>query len=176
MKITQWLLLVLSGLIILNLTHVFYFNIFTHSLPYGVYMKVKGVPQRGEYASTCLTSEIAQYGINRGYLAEGKCDTGTVPVLKIIKGLPGDHFVIKEGFLRINGYSYPIIGEDSSGRVLNIFYRQKDGILDKEKYLLLSNFVKNSWDSRYWGPVSIQSLLRPLLIFENVKYPQIHHP
>ena len=88
-KIRPWLLLVLFGLIILNFTHIVYFNIFTHSLPYGIYMKINGTPQRGDYAASCLTPEIAQYGIDRRYLAQGNCDTGTVRVLKMIKGFPG---------------------------------------------------------------------------------------
>ncbi len=131
-------------------------------------MRIKGIPQRGDYASSCLTPEIAQYGISRHYLAQGNCDTGTVRVLKIIKGLPGDHFVVKNGFFELNGISYHIMNKDSSGRALEFFYKEKQGMLDKGKYILLSDFAKNSWDSRYWGPMSIQFLLKPLWIFENV--------
>ena len=128
-------------------------------------MKMKGDPRRGQYAASCLTKEIAQYGIARSYLAQGSCDTGTVLVLKIIKGLPGDHFTLRNRFFEINGHLYYIMGQDSSGRTLRTFYKQKDGVLDKDKYILLSDYVKNSWDSRYWGPVSIQFLLKPLWIF-----------
>jgi conjugative transfer signal peptidase TraF len=165
----QCLLLILFGLLILNFTHFIYFNIFTHSLPYGIYVRINGVPQRGDYAASCLTPEIAQYGIARHYLAQGNCDTGTVRVLKKIEGLPGDRFVVKNGSLELNGYSYPIMGRDSSGRVLKVFYKQKERALEKGKYILLSDFANNSWDSRYWGPVNIQFLLKPLWIFENVK-------
>jgi len=174
-KMKQWLLLILFGLIILDFTHIVYFNIFTHSLPYGIYMKIKSTPQRGDDAASCLTQEIVQYGIDRRYLSQGNCDTGTVPVLKMIKGLPGDYFVVKNGFLELNGYLYPIMDKDSSGRTLKVFYKQKEGVLDKEKYILLSDFAKDSWDSRYWGPVSIQFLLKPLWIFESVKQPPISH-
>lgn len=171
----RWLLLILFGLIIVNFTHIVYFNIFTHSLPHGIYMKINGTPQRGDYAASCLTQEIAQYGIARGYLAQGNCATGTVGVLKMIKGLPGDHYALNNGFLELNGYSYPIMDLDSLGRTLKVFYKQKEGVLDKGKYILLSDFAHNSWDSRYWGPVSIQFLLKPLWIFENVKQSQISH-
>jgi conjugative transfer signal peptidase TraF len=169
MKSTFLLLLVLFGMIILNYDQIFYFNLFTHSSPFGVYIKIKDSPKRGEYASSCLTDEIARYGIQRHYLEQGSCKTGTVQVLKIIKGLPGDHFIVKNGFLRLNGLSYQIMNKDSSGRGLSLFYKEKNGIIDKNKYMLLSNFVKNSWDCRYWGPVSIQILLKPLWIFDNVK-------
>ena len=138
-------------------------------MPYGIYMKIKDTPQRGDYAATCLTQEIAQYGIERGYLDQGVCTTGTVRVLKMIKGIPDDYFVVKNGFLELNGYTYRIMNKDSSGRTLRAFYKQKEGVLDNGKYILLSDFTKNSWDSRYWGPVNIQFLLKPLWIFENVK-------
>jgi conjugative transfer signal peptidase TraF len=166
MRIRQCFILILFGLIILNFAHFIYFNIFTHSLPYGIYIKKNGVPQRGDFAASCLTAEIARYGITRGYLAQGNCDTGTVLVLKMIKGLPGDHFAVNNRFFAINGYSYHIMDQDSSRRTLSIFYKEKEGVLDREKYILLSDFAKNSWDSRYWGPVNIQFLLKPLWIFE----------
>ena len=163
----KWLLLILFLLIVLNLTHLFYFNIYTHSLPTGIYMRVKGIPKIGEYASTCLTPKIAKYGISRGYLEEGNCNSGAVHVLKIIKGLQGDHFFVKNGLLFLNGHSYRIMENDSYGRKLKIFYKSKEEIIDKNHYMLLSDFVQNSWDSRYFGPVTIQFLLKPLWIFEN---------
>jgi conjugative transfer signal peptidase TraF len=163
------LLLVLLGFIFLNFTHIIYLNIFTHSLPCGIYIRIDGTPKTGDFAASCLTQEIAEYGISRQYLARGSCDTGTVPVLKIIKGVPGDHFFVQNKFLELNGGSYRIMDKDSSSRLLRVFYSQKEGIIDKGKYILLSDFVKNSWDSRYWGPVGIEFLLKPLWIFENVK-------
>jgi len=166
-----WLLIVLFGLIVLNFTRTIYFNVFTHSLPYGIYIKVKGAPQRDDYAASCLTPQIAGYGIARRYLAPGGCGTGTVLVLKLIKGIPGDHYMVKDRFLELNGHSYIIINNDSSGRQLKVFYKKKQGVLGQGKYILLSDFVKNSWDSRYWGPVGIQFLLKPLWIFEDVKRP-----
>jgi conjugative transfer signal peptidase TraF len=165
-KITQWLLLILSGLIILNLTGMLYFNIFTHSLPYGIYLRINGLPRRGDYAASCLSREIVRYGIDRHYLGPGNCDTGTVLVLKMIKGIPGDPYAVHNGFLELNGYLYAIMRNDSSGRILKVFYNQKAGVLDKGKYILLSDFSEKSWDSRYWGPVSIQFLLKPLWMFE----------
>jgi len=165
----KWLLLVLLVLGTLNFTHIIYFNIFTHSLPYGIYIKVNGTPKRGDFAASCLTAEIARYGMDRGYLAPGNCDTGTVRVLKIIAGLPGDRFVLYNGSLELNGRRYPIRDKDSVGRGLKVFYRQQGGMLKKGEYILISTFTNNSWDSRYWGPVTVQFLLKPLWIFEDIK-------
>ena len=164
-----WLLLVLLILITLNFTHIIYFNIFTHSLPYGIYIRTKGTPQRGDYAATCLTAEIARYGIDRGYLAPGNCATGTVLVLKMIKGLPGDHIVIKNSALELNKTQYLIKEKDSSGRQLKVFYQPEERVLKEREYILISTFTASSWDSRYWGPVGVQFLLKPLWISENIK-------
>ena len=165
----KWLLLISLGLMILNFSHIFYINIYTHSLPFGLYMKKNGIPQKEDYAATCLNKEIVQYGIDRRYLATGGCDTGTVLVLKKIKGLPGDGFEIKNGFLELNGHSYYIMKFDSSGRELKSFYKMNEGFLNKGEYILLSDFVRNSWDSRYWGPVRVQFLLKPLFLFEQYR-------
>jgi len=166
MKITPWLLFLLLGLVGLNATDLLYFNVFTHSLPYGIYLRIQGIPHRGEYASSCLTPEIARYGIARDYLVQGNCGTGTVHVLKKIMGFPGDYFVVNNGLLELNGHAYPIKPVDSSGRLLKVFYSKKEGIINKGRYMLLSDFAQNSWDSRYWGPVSIEFLLKPWWIWE----------
>lgn len=164
-----FLLFVLSGLIVLNFFPILYLNIFTHSLPYGVYIKVSGTPRAGDFAASCLTRQIAKYGLERHYLLTGSCGTGTVKVLKKIKGVPGDHFSLKDGFLQLNGDLYGIMDRDSMGRPLRRFYGPKEGIIAKGTYILLSDFTPNSWDSRYWGPVGIQFILRPFWLFEHVK-------
>jgi len=168
-KLTPWLLIILGILIFLNYSHFVFFNIYTHSLPYGIYIKTPGIPERDSYAATCLTPEIAQYGIERGYLAKGVCQSGTVLVLKVIKGIPGDHYSVKNGFFELNGVSYNIVPKDSLGRPLKVFYGQNQGTVEPGKYILLSTFIKNSWDSRYWGPVGVEFLVKPLWIFDHEK-------
>jgi conjugative transfer signal peptidase TraF len=167
-KLTPWIMAILAIVVFLNFYPLVFFNIYTHSLPYGIYIKTSGDPERGSYAATCLTPEIAQYGIERGYLAHGRqCTSGTVMVLKVIEGLPGDHYSVENGFFEINGVSYNVLPKDSQGRPLRAFYGQNQGVVEKGKYILLSNFIKNSWDSRYWGPVGIQFLVKPLWIFDH---------
>ena len=73
----KWFILVIfSILIYLHLSHLLFFNIYTHSLPHGIYIQKDGAPQRGDYAVSCLTNEIAQYGIRQGYLVQGNCQDG----------------------------------------------------------------------------------------------------
>ncbi|MBF0511640.1 MAG: S26 family signal peptidase [Candidatus Omnitrophica bacterium] len=130
-------------------------------------MKVDERPHRDAYAAACLPAEIAQYGMARGYLEPGNCSTGTVLVLKQVKGMPGDHYVLQHGFLELNGRLYRIMSKDSLKRPLRIFYNQREGIINKNRYFLLSDFKDNSWDSRYWGEVGVQFLLKPVWLFED---------
>ena len=60
------LLVILGFIIYLNYSHLFYLNVITHSLPHGIYIRTSGTSKIGDYAVTCLTPEIAKYGIDRG--------------------------------------------------------------------------------------------------------------
>jgi conjugative transfer signal peptidase TraF len=156
-------------LIILNSTHLIYLNVFTHSLPNGIYIRKLGVPQIGDYAVSCLTPIVAQYGIERGYLIRGGCDAGSIPVLKIIRAMPGDKFSLRNGKLSVNGMIYLLEPKDSKGRPLAWLYGSTEGVLGKDQYLLISTHVQNSWDSRYWGPVPVKYIVQPLWIYDNDK-------
>lgn len=107
--------------------------------------------------------------MQQGYLVEGNCKTGSIPVMKIIKGLPGDRYSYKNGLLMLNGAQYQQKTQDSSLRPLKTFYRQDAGVLNNGEYILISSYVTNSWDSRYWGPVPIEYLLKPLWIYDHDK-------
>jgi conjugative transfer signal peptidase TraF len=153
-------------LLILNYSHLFFLNFMTHSMPYGIYIRKGGIPSKGDYAVSCLTPEAADYGIKRGYLVRGNCETGSIEVLKRIEGLPGEQFALKNGILEVGAVKFPVYPNDSQGRPLDLLYKANGGILGKDQYFLISTFAKNSWDSRYWGPVPIKYLVQPFWIFE----------
>ncbi len=170
MKPWKWTIPIIALILLtVSMTHLLFFNIYTHSLPYGVYIRKGGTPHIGDYGVSCLTREVFNYGFKRGYLVQGNCDTGSIEVLKVIKGLPGDTYSLKDGILSVNGGQYPLSPKDTKGRPLDWLYRTNSGILNKNQYILISTFAKNSWDSRYWGPVPIKYIVQPLWIFENEK-------
>ena len=86
---------------------------------------------------------------------------------KIIYGLPGNYFFIGDGLLDVDGIKYPVLSHDSQGRPLKSFYKSNKVVLGRDQYLLLSNYVANSWDGRYWGPVAIKFLVKPFWIFDH---------
>jgi signal peptidase I len=88
-----------------------------------------------------------------------------MPVIKVIAGVPGDSFTVQNGILTINGKTYPLQQTDRAGKPLKRFYGESVRKLQKEEYILLSDYVPNSWDSRYWGPVEIKYIIKPLVVF-----------
>ena len=144
-----------------------YFNFFSGSMPLGFYQKISSAPTEGAIAATCLTPQIVQEGLDRGYLSKGVCNTGIRPLIKHVLGRAGDIIAVKRGILTINGIAYPdypVWNHDSQGRLLRRFYSDDGYTLKEGEYLLLSNYNEKSWDSRYYAGVPIEFVLKPLWI------------
>lgn len=138
-----------------------YLNI-SDSMPKGFYRQVQAASVRGSLAVSCLTPSIATYGLERGYLVPGACPTGIQPVMKKIIAIPGDNIQIRHGYLIINHIPHPelkIAMLDSKQRPLQLFYPSRSYVIGEGQYMLVSDYVVNSWDSRYWGPVGIEKLV-----------------
>ena len=127
----------------------------TPSLPKGLYRIVSGTPARGDLVSFCLEGEFVDLARKRGYLEAGSGPSGLQPLLKRLEGLPGD-FV------------------DSASLVLRLFDRQGrpmpsvplSGVIPHDMALVLADHP-GSFDSRYFGFVSLDSLQRvePVFLF-----------
>jgi type IV secretory pathway protease TraF len=83
------------GLYWLILSSGVFINFSDKSMPAGIYKRTKQKPDRGSLAITCLTPEIAAYGLQRGYLNKGRCPTGIEPVMKIVMAMEGDTISIE---------------------------------------------------------------------------------
>ncbi len=156
------------GLIVLIIKNGFYINLFDNSMPAGIYKRINEKPKKGSFAITCLSQEIAWYGLERGYLRRGLCSTGIQPVLKRVMAIEGDTLSFNTGLIFINGKlvdGYRIWELDSSKRPLKVFYANGHYIVKKNEYWLMSNHKPNSWDSRYWGAVPVEGLVKPVLVF-----------
>jgi len=162
-----YILIFCAGVSVLVLCQNLYFNIYSWSLPPGIYRKVDHAPRKGMFAASCLTVPIAQLGLRNEYLMKGRCRTGIQPVMKKIYGVPGDTVEIIGDRIFINGEEAKgihILDYDSKGRDIYRFFEGKM-TLNEGYYLLLSDYKKNSWDSRYWGAVNIDFVLEPVFIF-----------
>lgn len=142
------------------------FNFTSRSMPVGIYFKTDKHPETGDYVVSCLTQELADYGLEKGYLGRGFCATGIQPVLKKIIAVRSDKVVSADNSLWINGVlqeQYPVLDIDSNGRNIQLFYKSPY-ILKGNEYWLMSDYKTNSLDSRYWGAVPIEYVVKPVLI------------
>ena len=130
----------------------------TPSLPQGVYFLRPGVPARGALVAACLPAEAARVGRQRGYLGSGTCANESAPVLKFVAASAGD--VVEIGAdTRVNGaYLQPAPPiEDRVGRPLDA-YPAGRYVLRRDQLWLYSP-SPHSWDSRFFGPISVDDFL-----------------
>lgn len=159
------------GILVISISLCYFLDIrvnLTDSMPKGIYQRIGGTIKRGDIATSCLTSSIAKFGLERHYLRYGWCATSIRPVMKWVYAIPGDMIERKNNQLWINNKKIPEIKwqyKDKKSRILPIFYPTPYQLKSNE-YFLLSTHVPNSWDSRYFGPVSVEKKMNILWIWE----------
>lgn len=143
----------------------------TESLPPGVYQVTEIDPatiQRGSMVMACPEQSPVQLDAReRGYLPFGfGCPGGFAPLFKIAMAVPGDVVEVTPAGITINGN--PVANSsrleaDSEGRALPPL--PASGTVPPGMVWLLSDYAPRSWDSRYFGPVpldTVQGLARPV--------------
>lgn len=138
----------------------------TPSMKEGVYTKAKGKIETGDVVSFCLNNPYQQLGLERHYLESGHKCNGTDPLIKQVIAIPGDDVVLTDDAIEVDGvrYFYKTSHEDSFRRSLAVYPR--GNYLNTSGYWLIGTHAMNSWDSRYWGPISKDQILekvRPVL-------------
>ena len=129
------------------------------SVPVGLYrIRQTSITNEGLVAA-CLPKTMAAVGRERGYLRRGECPGGVSPVVKLVGAQGGDHVqVTTEGVLvngrRLQDLAPPV---DSHGRSL-LSVAPGDYELGVDELWLYSPHP-SSWDSRFFGPVSVSAVL-----------------
>lgn len=131
------------------------------SLPKGFYWLQAGPYSRDSIVLACLPDPVASLGRARGYLHRGSCDNGTRPVGKPIAAISGDFISLGPDEIRVNGVriaGWTPSDRDSLGLPL---VRVPDGVYEvaSDEVWLISTHHPRSWDSRYFGPVSVDDLV-----------------
>lgn len=115
-----------------------------------------------DFVAARLPIDAEKLAVQRGYLPK------KTPVLKTIAAVSSDEICVRNVSVLINELPVAEVQmADSLGRPMPIkmgCYRLQSG-----EYFLLSTAIKNSFDSRYFGPVvegNILGVATPLLIFE----------
>jgi len=128
------------------------------SMPRGLYRSVDGRVTTGAWVAVCLPSEIARFGLERGYLGAGSCPDGVEPVLKAVVAIAGDLVEVTRAGVTVNGELLPHsapLERDRGGRQLAAFPALTQRLRPGEIWLH-SPFEDRSWDSRYFGPVPLE--------------------
>jgi len=148
----------------------------TGSMPPGVYQVTHDPLTRGQIVAVCLPPPIAQFGWQRGYLSRlpalrliSACPGGYQALLKRIAAVEGDVVEVRPEAVLINGGRIARSATqevDRRGRALPHVPWGTYTLTRGELWLLATSAV-NSWDSRYYGPVSVADVLttaRPVLV------------
>ena len=145
----------------------------TASIPLGVYWLQGEVPARGAYVAACLPDSVATQAVARGYIGIGRCAGGSQELLKVVAAAAGDHVVINEAGVSINGRLWPdsaVRRADGQGRDLASAIGLSRRLQDNEA-LLMSEGCEDGFDSRYFGPLRVTQLrgtARPLLLMKDL--------
>lgn len=134
---------------------------FTSSLPRGIYRNVNGPPSRGAMVLACLPAAVARFARARGYVWRGNCPGGAAPVGKIVSGIGGDRVVATAVGLFINGHQLPNtapLARDSRGRPMTRM-PYATYVVPPGQLWLTSTYNPASFDSRYFGSVTVASVI-----------------
>jgi conjugative transfer signal peptidase TraF len=124
----------------------------THSLPVGLYYWSDIPIKKGSIVlfKPDQTSGPEQLGIERGYEARG------LPLLKRVVALAGDEVCVSSSGVSINGQllpnSAPLLHDQA---VRPLAMAQLDHFTLGTDQAFLMGVTQTSWDSRYFGPVSV---------------------
>ena len=131
----------------------------TPSLPLGVYLLTGGPIENGTLVAVCLPEAAGREGLRRGYLRPGSCLGGFSPVLKRVGAGPGETVTVTAAGVFVGGV--PLQEEapetDRWGRLLTPLPPGTYTLSSGEAWLYTP--ARQSWDSRYFGPVPRQAVL-----------------
>ncbi|MEW5250878.1 conjugative transfer signal peptidase TraF [Microbulbifer discodermiae] len=140
------------------------------SFPPGIYQRIDGGPERDQLGLICLPRALGKTALDKAYVRPGTCPGGAQPLLKKIVGLPGDLVDITKEGVHVNGRRYPNSRRaptDGAGTPM-------EGSLGSyrvppDHLLLLSDYNRLSFDSRYFGTIPAGGYLgaaKPLITWD----------
>lgn len=140
------------------------------SFPPGVYIVSKAdTYKRNDLVLFCPPNKaVIQDAIERGYIDIGRCESGTVPIIKRIVGLTGDYVkftpTVKINNSELQGsIRLKVDGENRALPQLAPFT-----VSNNSFFAYSDHAPRNSFDSRYFGDVPMENIIgtiRPLALF-----------
>lgn len=129
------------------------------SYPVGVY-RVSGTDyKQGDLVAFCVGDRYVNYLVSKGSIVrQGACRGTHPPLIKKVYATQGDEVLFSQ-LVSVNGKTIPnsevstVIGQALKPIPSGLY------VLQDNEYLLISDYNKKSFDSRYFGPVA-QSNIR----------------
>ena len=143
----------------------------SRSAPRGLYRMLAAAPSRGAFVAVCLPPDVARFGRVRGYLGPGDCPVGVQAAIKQVIAMPGDIVDVSPAEVRVNDRRLPdsaTSAADSAGRPLPHVAWGRHPV-PPEQVWLLGTGDPRSWDSRYFGPLSlahVRATVAPVLTLD----------
>lgn len=107
----------------------------------------------GDRVAVWLPESAEKLAVERGYLPKD------IPIIKTIKAGPGDRYCIENQTLTLaQNQRYAILSFDSQGRELPVVGGGCRS-LEAQEFLVLSDRVRTSFDSRYFGAVTESDII-----------------
>lgn len=139
---------------LLVLSHFIGFNSSPSAAPVGFYWRTAPHPGRGQLVEFCLPEDVGEFAEARGYIGHGSCPGNAESLGKIVMGMPGDIVAVDPA---------AALKTDSAGRPMEHFPFGRYQVPAGE--IWVHGTARNSFDSRYFGPVPVSNLrasLEPL--------------
>jgi conjugative transfer signal peptidase TraF len=122
------------------------------SAPRGLYLIAPdAVIERGDLILATLPDALRRFAAARGYLPDG------VPILKRIVASTGAEICTTEAGLSVEGRIIPRLAADRAGRPMPLWLDCRT--LGTDEVFLLMADIPDSFDSRYFGPVSVRQII-----------------
>lgn len=142
-----FLLLVVMGPVL----HMFYVN-HTASAPRGLYLALPLQPSYGDYVNVSCPRDVPPLA-KKGEL-----------LLKRLRGVPGDVYIVSDDAMYINGTYYPLFHSGYLPQLAKGTFTVPDGY-----YFLLNDHPK-SFDSRYLGPIAKEQVHSKMVLLLDYDY------
>lgn len=108
--------------------------------------------ERGSLVGVCVSEDVAMGARRAGVMHDGSCPGESEELLKYIVGVPGDVIIVTAASVSVNGSSLP---NSRRMNIANLPMIPVGRYVVPQGQVWLGGSNPGSWDSRYYGAVSI---------------------
>jgi conjugative transfer signal peptidase TraF len=140
----------------------------TASIPVGLYWASAKPAEKNDYVVFCPPpAPVFDDAKERGYIGAGLCPGGYGYLMKRVSAVKNDKVSVTDEGVRVNERLLPRSARrerDGAGRAMPRYLAATFSLAETE-VLLMGDVNSNSFDARYFGPISrsqIRSVIRPV--------------